>query len=33
MRVEGDMVGGADMAEEEEGDINSNNREVTLIDH
>jgi hypothetical protein len=31
MRVEGDMVQGADMVEEEEGDIN--NKEGTLIDH
>jgi hypothetical protein len=33
MRVEGDMVQGADMEEEEEGDINNKQGEGTLIDH
>ena len=34
MRVEGDMVEGADMVEVEEGDINNNKEgEETLIDH
>jgi len=33
MRVEGDMVGGADTVDEAEGDINSNNKEVISINH